>query len=164
MKALPNVIFLDFDGVICNPSTCHAVCNNGLFTYLDPISCGLLKRLAEETNSKIVISSSWRIGRNLDFFYHILSAVCPNLGEHLWNHQEDFRTVSATFSNDENYHPNRGMEIKEWIDRNSSKFNKFAILDDDSDMEPLLDSFVKCDCYEGFGFKEYVKAVKILGG
>jgi len=160
----PNVIFLDFDGVVCNPATCHAVGNNGLYSYLDPIACQLLKRLCIETNSKLVISSSWRIGRNYDFFYHILSAVCPNLGEFVWCHQQDFCTPTTVFSNDEDFVCNRGREIEDWLKRHPTDYNRFVILDDDSDMEPLMDSFVKCDAYDGFGFEAYQKAKKLLIG
>ena len=159
----PNVIFLDFDGVICNPTACVAMNEQGGFSYLDPVAVNLVKRICVETNSKLVISSSWRLGRNLDFFQSILSAVCPSLGNYVWNHQENFRTVSHVFSNDEEYRCNRGIEIKEWVDRHVDDINDFIILDDDSDMEPLMDKHIKCDVYDGLGFSGYLKAINMLG-
>lgn len=140
---LPNIVFLDMDGVLCTPRACHAVGQNGLFSYLDPIACMLLKRLCVETNSKLVISSAWRIGRTLEQFRDILNAACPGLGLFIWNHEDNWRTGR--------YASNRGNEIKCWIDLHDTQFDRFVILDDDSDMEPLMNSFVKCDCYDGFG-------------
>lgn len=155
MLIKPNIIFLDVDGVICNPETCVAVGDvGGCFSYIDPVSCGLVKRLCTELNCKIVISSSWRLLFDKDSIQAILSAVCPQLGNYV---HKDWRTIR-------DYDVERGMEIHEWIGRHSSEFNNFVILDDDHDMEPLLDNFVKTDAYSGFRFKDFIKARKILKG
>lgn len=164
MASKPNIIFLDFDGVICNPRACLAVGNDGMYAYLDPVALLLIKRLCDENNAKLVISSAWRIGRNLDFMQSILSAACSRLGEYVWNHQEDWRTVSTVFDNDESFVSNRGAEIKEWLDRHPTSYNRFVIIDDDSDMEPLMDSFVQTDAYDGIGFNNFLAAQRILRG
>lgn len=157
MSKLPNIIFLDFDSVICNPATCIAVGDTGgCFGYLDPISCSLIRMLCEEHNCKIVISSSWRILYDNEAIRAILSAACPRLGRYMF-----YGEKWCTIRSDTGY---RGKEIKHWIDKYSIEFNKFVILDDNSDMEPLIDSFVQTDAYEGFLYKDYLKAVKILGG
>lgn len=153
---LPNIIFLDFDGVLCNPRACLAVGDTGCYSYLDPIACQLIKRLCTEHNCRLVISSSWRLLYDLYAIQGILNAACAGLGSLMYT-TEKWRTVSS----DDGY---RGREIKEWVDKYSTEFNRFVIIDDDSDMEPLMESFVKTDAYDGIGFMDYMKAKKILTG
>ena len=151
----PNIIFLDFDGVICNPETCIAVGDvGGCFSYLDTNSCGLVKRLCVELNCKIVISSSWRILYDKYAIQGILNAACPKLGSFMYM-DDRWKTLSAHC---------RGAEVKMWVDKYSTEFNNFVIIDDDSDMEPLMDSFVKTDCYSGFRMSHFIAARKILKG
>jgi len=156
----PNIIFLDFDGVICNPETCAAV-GDQMASYIDPVSAGLVKRLCVDHNCKIVISSSWRILFNRETINAILGAVCPNLGRYMFR---DEKWCTERFNGVTIDQHGRGKEIKAWIDKYSNEFENFVILDDDSDMEPLMDNFVKCDTYSGFRFNEFMKAVDILKG
>ena len=157
----PNIIFLDFDGVICNPSTCIAVGDTGgCFSYIDPTSALLVRKLCEEHNCKIVVSSTWRKFYDKHAIEAILSANCPRLGRYVWNDETDWRTKDL-------YDPltggvERGVEIENWIRHNSDLFYKFVILDDNSDMANLHDSFVQTDAYRGFGYEDYRKAVAIL--
>lgn len=151
----PNIVFLDFDGVICNPGTCIAMGDvGGCFSYIDPVSAHLVKRLCDETNSKIVISSSWRLLYDQWAIRAILGAVVPKLGDYIWHSSEEWCTP--------NLGTERGIEIKSWVDKHSSEFNRFVILDDNSDMESVEGSFVQTDAYEGFGYKHFKQAVKIL--
>ena len=159
-KPLPNIIFLDIDGVLCNPRSSLAVRNNGMYSYLDPIACLLVKRLCEDCNAKIVISSSWRIGHDLDYMQSVLNAACPSLGSYIWNSQTNWRTPTHVFVDDRR--SCRGDEIADWIARHSSEFNNFCILDDDADMGHLMESLVLCNPYDGIGFMEYHKAEKML--
>ena len=149
----PNIIFLDIDGVLVNPETCIAEGERGGFGYFDPVSCKLVKRLCEEHNCKLVISSSWRILTDMWQMYTILQAVCPSLGTYMFL-DDRWRTDSLD--------SHRGGEIKAWIDKHSSEFEKFVIIDDDSDMEPLMDSLVQTDGYQGFRMRDFLKAVEIL--
>lgn len=162
MTKLPNIIFLDMDGVLCNPRACLATGNTeGVFTYLDPIACLLVKKLCDECDARLVISSSWRILHDQYSMQAVLNAACPNLGNKMF-FDAKWRTVSGVVSNEENFDDGRGWEIKQWLDTHSSEFNNFVILDDDSDMEPLMSSFVKCDCYDGIGFHQYRAAKRLL--
>lgn len=158
----PNIIFLDYDGVLVNPETCIAVGDvGGIFSYIDPVSAGLVKRLCEEFNCKIVTSSSWRLQYDQYALQGILNASCPKLGSYMYM-DEKWRTES--FNGVPIDQHGRGKEIKAWIDKYSSEFENFVILDDDSDIEPLMDNFVKCDTYSGFRFNQYIEARKILKG
>ncbi|MCG6912835.1 hypothetical protein LJE86_02875 [bacterium BMS3Abin03] len=58
------MIFLDIDGVM-NSSNYYKTINikNEYWDRFNPLSVELLKRLAEETDAKIVITSSWRFFR-----------------------------------------------------------------------------------------------------
>lgn len=156
----PNIIFLDFDGVICNPETSLAVGDN-YASYIDPVSAGLVKRLCVEYKCRIVISSSWRLLYDVYAIKAILDASCPNLGSYMYT-CDKWRTESFNGVPIEQH--GRGKEIKAWIDKYSSEFENFVILDDDSDMEPLMDNFVKCDTYSGFRFAQFLEAEKIMKG
>jgi len=148
------------DGVLCNPATCVSVGDVGsCFSYLDPVSCGLVKRLCVELNCKLVISSSWRILHDRFSMQAILNAACPQLGNFMYL-DDRWRTGSFNGCSMDDF--GRGKEIKAWIDKYPTEFNNFVILDDDSDMEPLMDSFVKTDVYEGFRFVHFMAARSIL--
>lgn len=163
MASKPNIIFLDMDGVLCNPRSSLATRNDGFYSYLDPIACLLVKRLCDDENAKLVISSSWRLNKDLDYMQSVLSAACPNLGNYILCSQTLWRTTSNVFTNDSG-NCNRGLEIKHWLDNHPSEYNRFVILDDNSDMEPLMDSFVQTDAYDGIGFNNFLAAQRILRG
>jgi hypothetical protein len=152
-KPLPNIIFLDFDGVICNPETCIAEGEIAGYNYLDPVSCRLVKRLCEEYNCRIVISSSWRKLYDQYALQGILGAACPSLGHYMYT-DERWKTPSLGTE--------RGQEILQWINKYSAEFDNFVILDDDSDMEPLLDNFVHTDAFQGMRLRDFIKAAEIL--
>lgn len=163
MTALPNIIFLDMDGVLCNPRACLAVGNvGGGYSYLDPIACMLVKRLCEECNAKIVISSAWRQEFSREAMQAILNAACAKLGDYIWQSHEWWRTTNCAYEIGVSDTSDRGREIKHWIDKHETQFNNFCILDDMADMRPLQDSLVKCDCYDGIGFNQYYAAEKLL--
>lgn len=157
----PNIIFLDMDGCLVNPATCVSVGDTGCFSYLDPVSCGLVKKLCTEFDCRIVISSSWRLLYNKFAMQGILNAACPRLGSFMYM---DDRWCTESFNGRSIDEYGRGKEILAWINKYPTEFNNFVILDDDSDMEPLLDNFVKTDVYDGFRFAHFIEARKILKG
>lgn len=163
----PNIIFLDIDGVLCNPSTCISVGDTGgVYSYIDPVSAGLVRKLCEEYNCMIVISSSWRRFHDYEGMTAILSASCPRLGRYVvnpyhckWADMYSWRTT--TLLDDPEVDRTRGYEIKQWINAHSNYFDNFVILDD-GDMEPLMDNFVRTDYYDGFMLSHFRKAKEIL--
>lgn len=160
LEPLPNIIFLDFDGVLCNPRACIAVGNTGgVFSYLDPIACLLIKRLCIENNAKLVISSSWRILHDRYSIQAILNANCPGLGNFMFL-DDRWRTVSHNGCDGLTF--GRGREIERWVKTYSNQFNRFVIIDDDSDMEPYMDSLVQTDTYDGIGYNDYRKVEALL--
>lgn len=163
---LPNVIFLDFDGPICNHKASIASGESaygGGLSYLDPIALGLIKRLCEDCNAKIVVSSSWRTDYTLTTMMSLLGAACPGLGNYVWPHQQYWRTAQV-WDYDKEKVSDRGEEIDCWMRSNMFAYDRIVIVDDMADMRPYQGRLVKVDCYEGFGFHAYCKAKKLLTG
>ena len=157
-----NIIFLDIDGVL----NCELFFNSRIknakkvikqnlkdktidrFEYYKEMICpdrmDLFNDLCVSTNSKVVISSSWRIGKSLEEMKEIMTycggtfdiiGLTPRLGYE------------------------RGIEISKWIKDNINMetcgchyydFYNYIIIDDDSDM--LLNQrehFFNTDYYSG---------------
>lgn len=148
-----KIIFLDIDGVMNSFRT--AIAYDG-YGYLgseghkcDPVAIAMLQRLCKETGAKVVISSTWRIGRA---------------------HIEDFAFLGVPVIDMTPVLSNciRGDEIYHWLeltnDASEDKVTHYIILDDDSDMlESQMPNFIKVDHNTGFSFDNYQNALKILG-
>lgn len=111
-----KIIFLDIDGVL------NVYCEDR-----DEYGCTFhkhfednLRYIIEQTDAKIVISSSWR-----------------SSGLEIMREMWEKRGLAGEIIDITNpiYSDNiRGYEIKECIDNNSDKILKYCIIDDDSDM------------------------------
>ncbi len=149
---MSKIIFLDCDGVLNSltyvkanqPMTCVGA-PSWRQAWIDPTAMATLNKIIELTGADIVISSTWRIGAKLselreDFiakgFVGNIIGKTPNLSE------KDNR---------------RGKEIDNWIKVHNFT-GKFAIIDDDSDLEPYMDHFVKTTWYRGL-LEEHIKLV-----
>lgn len=168
MDDAKNIIFLDFDGPICNHRASLSVGEDkhgSGMSYLDPIACGLIKRLCEEHNARIVVSSSWRVDFDLVTMTAVLGAACAGLDRYVYQDQQYWRTVPYTYFSPEELElsSDRGLEIKLWLKSNKFKYKGFVVIDDMSDMRPVQAQLVRVDPYEGFGFLNYMQAKKILG-
>lgn len=154
------------DGVLCTNRACEATGNVGMgFSYLDPIACLIVKRLCEDYDARIVISSSWRLDFSKEAMEAILSANCPNLGNYIYRSNIWWRTSTHSYTNCTDaltMTTDRGREIKQWVDNHEGKMTNFVILDDMADMRPVQDHLVKCDCYDGLGWHQWQAAKKIL--
>ncbi len=118
-----NIIFLDVDGVL-NHELWYTKINRKEMSFIDSHfdieKVHLLNNLCKETNAKVVISSSWRIGRTLEEMKDILKSK-----------EATFEVIDMTGTCCSGI---RGVEIRNWIKNNSDKVKNYAILDDDSDM------------------------------
>lgn len=123
-----KLIFLDIDGVLNNATDDIIHLPEGGF--YSPSLVALLNKITDSTDAKIVLSSTWRLGRTLEGVQSILkymgiTAECIGITENLNN--------GYTF---------RGNEIFKWINDNVKllecdgrhNFKSYIILDDDSDM------------------------------
>lgn len=139
-------IFLDIDGVLCTPRQAAAEGDYGLLGCLDPVAIKFLDRMCAEYDIKIVISSTWRIGKDSIYFDKIFKAAgAYNLAKHL---AEPFGTPppSSGF---------RGEEIQEYIDSNN--VNQYIIIDDEDDFFGYqLSHLIKTDYQNGLTFDNYI--------
>ena len=152
---MKNIIFLDFDGVLnCQDfyqklQREQALNTIGTQKDIDPWRVSLLNTLCKDTNSSIVISSSWRYS-GLEYCKKALKLAGA-----------EFEIIDSTpilNYKEVGHTPPRGVEIKAWLDDNcytlfgihSHDFYRYAIIDDDSDM--LLNQqyhFFRTDPYSG---------------
>ncbi|MDO7847584.1 HAD domain-containing protein [Hymenobacter sp. M29] len=153
MKDRPNLLFLDVDGVLnCQvfyekrgwptEEVSHAVAN------LCPDRIKWINDLCKDTNTKVVVSSTWRLGKHVDELQDMFDGVGGT-----------FEVVGITPSiHAQPPGPNpyntasipRGVEIKYWLDHTPFKYSNYAIVDDDGDM--LLEQgphFFQTDPYAG---------------
>ena len=134
-----KIIFLDVDGVL-NSS------NDKFSTELETDShLLLLKELVDKTNSKIVLTSSWR---KIPKLRKVVDTKLKNLNIEIIG---ETKSLPGT----------RGSGIKEWL--KDKEVESFVILDDDSDMDELTSTnLVKTDYNIGLQKEDIEKALKIL--
>lgn len=158
-----KVIFLDFDGVI-NAQTGEWKTTE-VPDYLgycphNPKLIEHLNHLIDQTQAKLVISSTWRLGTDVT----TLQQVCTALGIH--------GTVIGKTDSLGKWTV-RGNEIAKYIDENKEQlgydyswnYKSYVILDDDSDMLlPQAANFVRVDNEVGLTLKDVEAAKTILGG
>lgn len=171
-----KIIFLDIDGVLNSEKWYKERFDKKLYPNLegyplcefDPLTIEQLNLLTDKTNAKIVISSTWRMGRTIDELKKLFEEVGIK-GEIIGI------TPHLTFS--DGHGVDRGNEIKRWIDLNCIRWwdkifdekeknitlESYVILDDDPDM--LLeqkDNFVRTSWRDGLTALHTRKAIKIL--
>lgn len=163
---MSRVIFLDIDGPVIPPRTLfaqHIAKNlntppNGLAAKFassienctwapDPVAVLFIQHLAQETNAKIVISSTWRGHGKEDFTKSFLEFGFDPSYLH-----EDWRTGRTL--------ENRTMEIQEWLDRHP-EIESFVTIDDE-----LLDfdTHIQVCPENGFLVDNYNQAYMALTG
>lgn len=148
-----KVIFLDVDGVLNNRMTTRRTKTTG-YIFVGNKHIRNLKRIINETDAKVVLSSDWRYDRddpkqNGDFLE--LRDELMRRGIKFYGFTPDLR--SAT----------RGEEITLWLSEHPEVSN-FVILDDRSDMEPNKDHLVQTTMIHGLGEEDADKAIRILNG
>jgi hypothetical protein len=127
-----NIIFLDIDGVF----NCQIFFKNSAkgVSYVESMICkervSWFNELCKDVKAKVVISSTWRMGKSLDEMKEIFAEVGG-----------DFDIIGKTpiLRGDASV---RGNEIKLWLDKNIESvcgiperdFKSYVIIDDDSDM------------------------------
>lgn len=151
-----NIIFLDFDGVMDTANYCSYLERNGLSECdsngrpnFDPECINNLKRIIEQSNADIVVSSDWKyidsykdlLGmwkeRNMPGF---MTDVTPNVSKH------------------------RGDEIDLWLKECNYKCN-YVIIDDlgeENFNEHQLDKLIRVDPLHGLTNEAAERAISIL--
>lgn len=143
-----NIIFLDIDGVM-NHANHFVRSKKHKLQEFCPRSEKNLKRIIQECNAKIVVSSTWRIGETAE-----------SISEWLFSHYglKD-HVVGITPVLEEEI---RGKEIQAYIDSASHSISNFVILDDDKDMGHLMDHLVRTNHKWGLTDEKCEEAINLL--
>ena len=142
-----KVIFLDFDGVITIPPR----------WYIKADKIKYIKRIVDETDAKIVVSSSWRMDTVEETKDSIIykEKRCPRNQMLYW-------LIDNLYDVTHTYKTLRGQEIKDWLEEHPEVEN-YVIIDDDNDMlDEQLYHFVQTNFEDGITEVEAVRAIKVL--
>lgn len=154
-----KVIFLDFDGVLNSEASFRMEIrrkNNRVSDTLNAVACSNLQYILEQDSDiKLVISSTWRLIHTLVELQNILNRYGV----------EAARVIGKTpsvMSGD------RGHEIKMWIENNPN-VTKFVVLDDDSDaggavVDNKLGHFFQTTAEDGLLFKQAKQIARLFRG
>lgn len=147
-----KIIFLDFDGVLNSEQwmvsrfekvDMHTISAQYPFYEIDPEAVAQLNRVIETTGAKVVVSSTWRLGRTPEQLTQILA-------HHAFK-GEIIDTTPHFYVKSHNYTVPRGCEIEWWLKEKKfqrinwsiekqreyeekSEVKNYIILDDDSDL------------------------------
>ena len=149
-----RLLFLDIDGVLNSSRFFAEVKPNPPFGLqaIDPQAVERLNRIFDATLANVVVSSSWRL--YMDPL--ILTWTLQQAGV-------KGRIVGFTPSE----HTSRGKEIDAWLTEYAQSptegaIDAFVILDDDGDIEPHLNRFVRTDWNEGLTDEHVARAIALL--
>lgn len=130
-----KIIFLDIDGVLNSVSYFKSINDLGdPDDRLDPTAVALLNKIIQATDAKIVISSSWRLGKSISQLQNVFDKHCI------------IGTIIGLTTDDYN---SRGIQIQQWIDNSNLIIDSFIILDDDNDMCHLNNHLIKTCVKDG---------------
>ena len=160
-----KVIFLDVDGVL-NTGRYRSFLKKTEFMgynesqfFFDPMALKNLKDLVNENDAKIVISSTWRYGKDNegDVFWRMLMGNLRQckLEDKVIGVTPDLREIYNTINC-------RGHEISKWLAETNENIEGYVIIDDDDNMHPLMNKLAYCNDFYGFDKKVKIIAEKIL--
>jgi len=152
-----KIIFLDIDGVLNSSRYFQERTSKDM--DIDVTRLPLLKRLIDETEASIVLSSSWRIGWADQYSERM--EFCKKLTDIF--DQYDIHIMSTTIRSQTG---ERADEVKEWLDSHND-VESFILLDDDHfkwEKYGYEKYWVKTSWYGGLGITEedVDKGIKIL--
>lgn len=177
-----KVLFLDMDGVLNSnayfrsPSYAESRAMRAMgddesygdewTSMVDNDLVKILNRVIRETGAKVVISSSWRYHRNPDEMQDILDR-CGFKGEVIGRTPRaleiDPSSVGAPPMRMSQLY-DRGYEILQWLVQNShlNVADNFAIVDDQWEMTPVKDHFVRTSMACGITEEDADRLIAIL--
>lgn len=134
LPASCSVLFLDVDGVLNRCGKSYARLESGLIDNL--------VRIVDETDCRIVVSSTWRWmpGPMAELTKALEDrgiAILSSTPVHQIRTQGGIYTASV-----------RGDEIQAWMDEHGTP-ERFCIVDDDGDMAHLTDKLIKTSSFDG---------------
>lgn len=152
-----KVIFLDIDGVLNSLAYDRERKEND--GNIDETRLPLVKRVVDETQAKIVLSSSWRTHWNRNL------SLCDSVGKDMVAlfavyQLEIYDKTPVLSSND------RAEEIRVWLNQNPT-VTHFVILDDNRFGWGALQEYLVSTSYRigrGLEEKHLLKAIRLLNG
>ena len=146
-----KILFLDIDGVICSIRSATAFggypwgVNPEDMRLFDPVAIALLKKLCNETGCKIVLASTWRMTIGHAEIAKILELPIIDSTPYLLNNRW------------------RGAEIAAWLKEHKEDVEKYAIVDDDDDMnKEQIPFLVHIKGHDGILMEHYSNLKKLL--
>jgi hypothetical protein len=184
-----KIIFLDIDGVLnhevwykrrFNEVDNESILEKYPYYDFDPLSIGLINKIIELTDAKVVISSTWRIGKSIEELIELFNSVGFK-GDIIDSTPSFYATGFDSNHDRTSYSIPRGCEIDWWL-KNKGKFQRinwseeiqnevlekslvknYIILDDDSDMlYNQREHFINIDSNKGITELDVSKSIKIL--
>lgn len=142
-----KIIFLDFDGVITVPPK----------WYLNANKIKWVKKIVDETDAKIVVSSSWRMDSVEETIDKMIGRPkrCPRNKMLYW-------LIDNLYDVTHTYRGLRGEEIKDWLNEHQDVENYVIIDDDDDFLDEQLYHFVQTNYEDGITEVEAIRAIKVL--
>lgn len=128
-----------------------------LFHAIDERAVARLARICDATDAEIVVSSSWRESVDLGAFAAVLRAKgcsAPVIGRTLA--LEDRYATNNWDALD------RGEEIALWLRENSRGASPFVVLDDQTDIAPVEDRWVRTTLAYGLQDAHIDRAITLL--
>ena len=115
-----KIIFLDIDGVLNSEKWYIEIFDKNLYPNLenyplcefDPLAIEQLNLLTDKTNAKIVISSTWRMGRTIDELKNIFARI-REATEHPFVFEETEIPIAVSIG--EAIYPDDGENMDELI-------------------------------------------------
>lgn len=178
-----KIIFLDIDGVLNSnewasrrfeETSMDSIASSYPFYEFDPLLVKNLNKIIDKTGAKVVVSSTWRLGRTKEELQEILNGV-GFTGEVI--DVTPYMPSPLGFG----YDVPRGCEIDWWLEQNGgfhrinwsleeftryvekAKIKNYVILDDDSDMlYNQREHFVLTSFMDGLSESCVDKAISIL--
>lgn len=156
-----KIIFLDIDGVLNTPRSIKLtpkIVEGVPYWYgrhlhaLDSECIRRLNKITDETDAKIVISSTWR---------HMFEQAPEVLIDHFKSEGIIGEIIGFTPVLRGKF---RGDEIQSWFDHQGEQIDGFVILDDDSDMLHLKSHLVQTCTSRGIEDWDVSAAIAILEG
>ncbi len=146
-----KILFLDIDGCLNSYQSFELIMGLGQYWDLPvgndlcPMCCSNLETIINITGCKIVISSSWRHGSDLEIMRG-------------WFSFSKIISEAIIDKTPEIFHAQRGTEIKKWLE-DHPEVTHFAALDDDEDMDDVKEHFFRSDARVGL---DYILSRKII--
>ena len=162
-----KVLFLDISGVLYTKEYITKIINllgrsqyvallRNIMIPFDYRSCKLLRDFVTKTNTKVILSSTWRLNPKS------FNIIREYAGIEIYDKTPTL--IEITRKEKQQYIYNyRGEEIQQYLD-NHKEITNYVILDDDDSniLESQMKHFVKVDGKVGLTIKEIIQCEEIL--